>query len=218
MPNPNGGLYSPFFAIVVACITYLAAIWGANSATDIPDVSQYDCWHNDFVPLCETCIGPTISCKHFDSSCTSDQYCGCYQYVKTSMLGIRTCSAELFHVCPSGSWGRPYPVGSLGGASVQEWIRVNCRDVPDGVYSPKGYNYFEPDPTETGCVSGYYLNNRTCTRCPAHPIKQGGNTVFLTVTSAAGNTGDITSCYTPQNTIFRDDSGMGHFTGNCSHK
>lgn len=61
----------------------------------------------------------------------------------------------------------------------------------------------------TSCKAGYYYNStaKTCTRCPS----SGG----IYGTTVDKNTGDITSCYIPSGTTFRDMTGSGTYTGNC---
>ncbi|MBQ8294612.1 MAG: hypothetical protein IJX89_04480 [Alphaproteobacteria bacterium] len=60
--------------------------------------------------------------------------------------------------------------------------------------------------TYTACKSGYYLNNNSCTRCPAQDSIYG--------TTVDRNTDGKTSCYIASGTSFSNSTGVGTYTGN----
>lgn len=110
-----------------------------------------------------------------------------------------------------GSWQTPY-----------ETLNSTKHSVISQEYFFQEADYYEctADYKPTyGCEENYYAisniatSSINCTRCPS--ITTASGTTFYGL-STEGNV-DITGCYIPINTTFRDDTGSGKYTQNCKY-
>lgn len=145
-------------------------------------------------------------------SCTESQICCSY----TDLGYCQTCAAS-YEDCPVYTCICEHD--SDTSTAFTNWVSTDTANLYKRCVQSTSTLSNQLCGMEYSCAAGYYLTTSgfgvsvtgTCTKCPT-------SSDGATITSAANNTGGITSCYITSGSSFADTYGSGVYTSDCYYK